>query len=285
MSDMKFFQSSNGCKVRVFIRDGEPWFLTKDVCSNLGIANTGDAISRLKDSQKDVIGNTDVTGRHQEMSIVSESGLYKLIMQSRKPEAEKFQDWVTCDVLPAIRKNGVYATPEAVSTLDPEELMARAIITAQETIKRLEFEKAEAIREKGRISSSREASMMAKYGAAKRENQSLRTENEELKDKLGCGPNGFTVANIPYVRKYFYLTPYRGTLKVQIYNRLGTALSILCREMGIDPQANKTISDDGRSVNVYPKVVVDTMESLVLTKDYSSKSFRMVCDYLRKGYQ
>lgn len=95
--------------VRVRLIYGEPWFVATDVCQILGISNNRDAISRLDDDEKkDGVGITDTVGRKNRMSVVSESGLYRLIFQSRKPEACKFRKWVTGEVLPSIRRKGFY---------------------------------------------------------------------------------------------------------------------------------------------------------------------------------
>ena len=89
---------------------GEPWFIAKDVCEILGITNSRDAMSSLDDDEKGV-ANTDTPGGRQNMSIVSEPGLYVLIGKSRKPEAKAFRRWVNHEVLPSIRKTGSYTTP------------------------------------------------------------------------------------------------------------------------------------------------------------------------------
>ena len=90
--------------------DGEPWWLAKDVCDAIGINNAPMAISRL-DEDKATISNVD--GRAgfgpQAYAIINESGLYSLILTSRKPEAKAFKKWVTHEVLPAIRKTGSYS--------------------------------------------------------------------------------------------------------------------------------------------------------------------------------
>lgn len=92
--------------------NNNPWFVAKDVCQILGIANHKDAVSRLDDDERDGVGITDPIGRQQTVTAVSESGLYALIFQSRKPEARKFRKWVTSEVLPSIRKTGMYAVPQ-----------------------------------------------------------------------------------------------------------------------------------------------------------------------------
>lgn len=98
-------------EIRTLTVNNNPWFVSKDVCSILAI-RTNDALNSLDEDEKGY--DTIVTpGGPQEMGIVSESGLYSLILRSRKPEAKKFKKWVTSEVLPSIRKNGTYAaTPE-----------------------------------------------------------------------------------------------------------------------------------------------------------------------------
>ena len=93
--------------LRCTLRDGEPWFIAADVCEALAISNNRDALSRLDDDEKGV-ANTDTPGGQQQMTIINESGLYSLILTSRKPEAKKFKKWVTSEVLPAIRRTGRY---------------------------------------------------------------------------------------------------------------------------------------------------------------------------------
>ena len=86
---------------------GDPWFVGKDVCVCLEIGNSRDAVASLDDDEKGV-GIIDTPGGKQEMSIVSEPGLYSLILRSRKPEAKAFKRWVTHDILPSIRRSGGY---------------------------------------------------------------------------------------------------------------------------------------------------------------------------------
>lgn len=105
---VSIFEDEDQHKLRVIERDGEPWFVLSDVCAKLGIANVGDAGTRLDDDEKDNIGITDVIGRSRSTTIINESGLYSLILTSRKPAAKRFKKWVTSEVLPSIRRSGVY---------------------------------------------------------------------------------------------------------------------------------------------------------------------------------
>lgn len=94
--------------IRVQVINNEPWFVAKDVCEVLGIANHKDAVSRLDDDERDGVGIADPIGRIQQTTIINESGLYALIFQSRKPEAKAFRKWVTSEVLPSIRRKGYF---------------------------------------------------------------------------------------------------------------------------------------------------------------------------------
>jgi prophage antirepressor-like protein len=103
-------------EIRVVMRDGEPWWALRDVCGTLEIANASDAAGRLEDDEKGVV-LTDTPGGAQKITVVSEPGLYRLIMRSDKPIAKRFQRWVFHEVLPEIRKTGSYsATKEKLPT-------------------------------------------------------------------------------------------------------------------------------------------------------------------------
>lgn len=101
--------SQEKAPIRVQLINGEPWFVAKDICEVLGIEKYRDAVSRLDEDERESV-LVDTLGGMQKMAAVSESGLYSLIFQSRKPEARKFRKWVTNEVLPSIRKKGYYGT-------------------------------------------------------------------------------------------------------------------------------------------------------------------------------
>ena len=104
----------NGTQIRTIVLDAIPYFVAKDVCSILDIANHKDAVSRLDEDESRGSVMPTPSGR-QRMTLVNESGLYHLIFQSRKPEAKTFRKWVTSEVLPELRKTGSYATLPDVS--------------------------------------------------------------------------------------------------------------------------------------------------------------------------
>jgi len=107
MNNLKVFESPDLGKVRVVERSGEPWFVAADVCRALGLDSTGKALTRLDDDEKGV-NSIHTLGGSQMMTIINESGLYALVLGSRKPEAKAFKRWVTHEVLPAIRRTGRY---------------------------------------------------------------------------------------------------------------------------------------------------------------------------------
>ena len=109
---IKVFEQSGLGSVRVVMQGDEPWFVAKDVCDCLELTNTAQTISYLDDDEKGVTTNYTPGGK-QEMSMISEAGLYSLILRSRKPEAKAFKRWVTHDILPSIRKTGSYSAPSA----------------------------------------------------------------------------------------------------------------------------------------------------------------------------
>ena len=121
MNDLAVFQNEQFGSVRVIERENEPWFVAADVCRALQISDTQSALRRLHDDEKgkDLIRTP---GGEQEMLVVSEPGLYSLVLGSRKPEAEAFQRWITHEVVPSIRKHGAYATAAVIDNIlaDPD---------------------------------------------------------------------------------------------------------------------------------------------------------------------
>ncbi|MCL9971626.1 phage antirepressor KilAC domain-containing protein [Anoxybacillus kestanbolensis] len=95
-------------QVRTIVQNGEVWFVAKDVCDVLDIANPSDALKRLDDDERARFN----LGRQGEANVVNEAGLYNLVLGSRKPEAKQFKRWVTHEVLPTIRKTGGYVANE-----------------------------------------------------------------------------------------------------------------------------------------------------------------------------
>jgi prophage antirepressor-like protein len=122
--------------VRAIVKEGEPWFVAKDVCDILDIGDPSKTVDRL---DEDEIGTTSIrtTSGPREMLTVNGSGVYSLVFTSRKPEAKRFRKWVTGTVLPEIRKTGSYQGPGGYIGLKDDEvdyerwLLERALLDAQ----------------------------------------------------------------------------------------------------------------------------------------------------------
>ena len=122
MTDIKIFESQEFGQVRTVDVDGEPWLVGKDVAEALGYENPARAIRSHVD--EDDKGETEMVtpGGRQTAIIINESGLYSLVLSSKLPTAKKFKRWITSEVLPSIRKHGLYATAETVDKMlaDPD---------------------------------------------------------------------------------------------------------------------------------------------------------------------
>lgn len=112
MNDLQVFDFEQK-SVRVVMKGSEPWWVAKDVADILEFRDAANAI-RLLDEDEKGTQKVSTPGGEQEMSVINESGLYTLIMRSNKPEAKRFRKWVTSEVLPTIRKHGVYMTPQKI---------------------------------------------------------------------------------------------------------------------------------------------------------------------------
>ncbi|HBX22623.1 MAG TPA: hypothetical protein DEF34_03145 [Desulfotomaculum sp.] len=116
MNQLQRIFNYNSNQVRTIIKDGEPWFVAKDVCDILEHSNSRMMVDRLDADEKGV-STIDTPGGPQDMAVVNEPGLYVLILTSRKPEAKAFKRWITHEVIPSIRKTGMYTAPVALEDL------------------------------------------------------------------------------------------------------------------------------------------------------------------------
>ena len=120
-------------EIRTVLIGGEPWFVAVDICAALEIQNAADALNRLDDDER---GRFNL-GRQGEANIISESGLYSLVLGSRKPEAKAFKRWITHDVIPSIRRTGAYM-PQPMSQLEILRSMIDAQIQSEKRLDRIE---------------------------------------------------------------------------------------------------------------------------------------------------
>ena len=136
MSNLQVFNYQNK-NVRTVEKDGQIWFVAKDVCDVLELTNPTEAIKSLDDDEKNTLRISEGIQQNRgnpNVNIISESGLYTLVMRSNKPEAHKFRKWVTSEVLPTLRKTGSYSIPTRETETKPPLSVANEILPITERI-------------------------------------------------------------------------------------------------------------------------------------------------------
>lgn len=128
-NEIKIFNNAEFGEVRTVVVNGEPYFVGKDVALALGYSDTADAIKKHVDAEDKGVGEIPTPGGKQKMIIINESGVYSLVFGSKLPDAKKFKRWVTSEVLPSIRKHGMYAVDELIAN---PELAIKAFTALKE---------------------------------------------------------------------------------------------------------------------------------------------------------
>lgn len=126
-NELQIFNHPQFGEIRAVEIDGEPWFAAADICKSLSIGNPSQAMARLDDDETTLISNEGASNSSM-LNVVSEAGLYSLVLGSRKKEAKAFKRWVVHDVLPSIRKHGAYLTPQVQDQIlnNPDLLISLA---------------------------------------------------------------------------------------------------------------------------------------------------------------
>ena len=221
MNELQIFEKAEFGKVRIVMRNGEPWFVARDVAEALGYTWSGSRFSHVPEEWK---GMTSVVtpGGEQEMLVISEPGLYFFLGRSDKPAALPYQKWIAGDVVPTIRKTGHYGEwnlPRIPKSF-PDALRMIADIEEE---KQLALEQRDYYRRtKAEIGSRREATAMATASAAIR-------QRDALADRLGEGKLYKQVKAIPWLLDVFQES--KG-----MYSQVGRKLSDLSIRMGIPPR-------------------------------------------------
>lgn len=253
MNEMQSFTSERFGQVRIVDRNGEPWFVAKDVCECLGLEQVSRACDRLDEDERVLLKVTHPQNPDKELEVcgVSESGLYALIMRSNKPEAREFRKWVTAEVLPSIRKRGVYATDDFIqkSLDDPDWAISMLLNFKQERERRklAEAQRDEAVKTKAWIGTRREATAMNTASQKSR-------ECERLREQLGDAQNWKAVTAIPWLRDYFALS--KG-----LYGAIANKLKAICIEYGLE---RRDIPDmKYGTVKAYPVEAINILQMRV----------------------
>lgn len=132
MSNIQIFNNPEFGSIRSVRKNGEPWFVGKDVAEILGYESPRSAVSKKVDAEDRGVSKMATPSGIQEMTLINESGLYSLILSSKLPTAKKFKHWVTSEVLPAIRKTGGYIPVN--QGMSDMEVLARAVLISKKTI-------------------------------------------------------------------------------------------------------------------------------------------------------
>lgn len=239
-----------GITLRAVKIDGEPWFVAKDVCEALGMdlyAGTSRWMAGLLATEKVRVGSAQLPqifcgSRAGTLNLISEPGLYKLVMRSDKPQAREFQDWVTRDVLPAIRKDGGYIMGEekvVTGEMTEDELLLTAFTLLNGKVDRLRVEKEKLERENGK----------------------LEKENGKLTAEL----TSVTLAEYAAINHVYFTQSEKG--------RITAAVRKLCATLGVpigkDTRFVRTHGKEFEAqVNVYRRDVLDrACSSLGVFKD------------------
>ena len=143
MNDLQIFENPEFGQVRTVELDGQPWLVGADVATALGYKNPRKALADHIDPEDKGVTKRDTPGGEQEILIINESGLYSLILSSKMPKAKAFKHWVTSEVLPALRKNGVYETVKAQQHIEQLEAVNARLNTAIQAVSTAKAELAE----------------------------------------------------------------------------------------------------------------------------------------------
>lgn len=154
--ELQIFQNAEFGSVRSITVNGEPYFVGKDVAEILGYKDTSDAMRRHVDDEDKLTRCFTDSGQSREMYIINESGLYSLILSSKLPTAKRFKRWVTSDVLPAIRRHGLYAVDDMLN--NPDALIEALQAYKAERMQRLALEAENAVQKQQLIEMQPKAS-------------------------------------------------------------------------------------------------------------------------------
>ncbi len=211
------------------------------MCDVLGIKNVSDALNKLRDKQKDDIGLTDAIGRTQDTVIVSEGGMYRLVLRSRKKQAEAFQVWVEDEVLPSIRKTGQYSVEQAEIKPVPTNLdiLQGMLDMLKQNEQRLSNVELENIKLKEQLKEQQEVIESVEMPAEASSQELERSKNG----------HGYWYSIIGYAAKHGL-----GSYSAKMAAALGRKATALCKQMGIVPEK---INDPRFGlVNAYPEHIL-----------------------------
>ena len=250
-------------QVRVIINEDNPWFAAKDICNSLGYIDSSNAIKqhcKINGVVKHHL--TDSMGRSQLTACINEQNLYRLIMRSNLPSAEKFEDWVVGEVLPSIRKHGFYGTDNFVEDAlnDPDGMIAilERYKAEQQQRRIAEQQRDVAVITKALIGKRREATAMNTASQYSK-------ENNRLLEQLGNAKTWKQAKAIPWLKDFFVLSP-------GAYSVIGKRLSKVSREFGYETR--KIEDTQWGSVKAYRTEAIDYFKHQLIEDRNLMKKYR-----------
>ena len=258
-------------KIRVIMRCSDPWFVAKDACDCLEIADVSQACKNLDDDEKQVVARSPElsllfteSSNAPTMTLISESGLYALVMRSNKPKAKVFRKWVTSEVLPSIRKTGGYGIRTVDDMINDPDTAIR-LLTQLKILRlqndQLAMERDEALRTKAQIGSNREATAMNKASQKSK-------ECEKLREQIGDSKTYKAAKSIPWLSEYFD-TRNRG-----LYGSLASKLKKI--EAGMTSEFEHIMIDDSQygQIKAYHVAVIEKLHEMVQADEEFMKDYR-----------
>lgn len=230
MNDLSVFKNDTlNVSIRIVEKNGEPWFVAKDVADALGYNQTSDMTRRLDDDEKDkfiesaVITDSVNSGDYgylktEPLTIINESGLYSAILGSKKQEAKAFKKWVTSEVLPSIRKTGSYLSKDKIPQTYGEALLEYAKTVCE--LEKKEVALREAIKTKAYISDKKTATAMNTASQLSKENMKLIGLVDDLETKVDESKHYATIKKVELLTgkkfKYKPLKDQSNLLNIEI---------------------------------------------------------------------
>ena len=270
-NSLQLFQNTEW-KIRVVMRDGEPWFVAKDVADCIEHSNVTKMCELCRDKDKFVVRPSDLTSndlldvKNREYTLISESGLYRILAKCNLPKCEPFESWVFDEVLPSIRKTGGYGIRTVDDMINDPDTAIR-LLTQLKIMrlqnKQLEMERDEAIRTKALIGSRREATAM---NTASQKSK----ECEKLREQIGDSKTYKAVTAITWLPDYFNMS-IRG-----LYGSLAANLKKI--EAGMTSEFKHIDIPDSRfgKVKAYHVDVIERLHEMVQADENLMAKYRKI---------
>lgn len=266
--------ADKGFKIRVIMRCSDPWFVAKDVATCIEHKDVTTMCRLCREKDKAVVRPSDLTSadladvKNREYTLISESGLYRILAKCNLPKCEPFESWVFDEVLPSIRKTGSYSVnqqqAQSMMCLPQDyESALEALLTEVRKNKALQAERDEAIRTKAMIGSRREATAM---NTASQKSK----ECEKLREQIGDSKTYKAVTAITWLPDYFNMSN-RG-----LYGSLAANLKKI--EAGMTSEFKHTDIEDSRwgSVKAYHVAVIERLHEMVQSDENLMKKYRKI---------